>query len=105
MFSQLLANKELLEGAPIVIIVSPGWFYDPFSDGTSYSVFLEYNSDLFLDKILNDKDSEFRDYAIERFYSYSNEIVNPALSTRAFLHEHSAGKSISTNRFTVHFQV
>lgn len=53
--SQLAAMSNYLENSKIVIIVSPGWFEDKSSKGTSLQSFLEYNNERFLNSIWNNK--------------------------------------------------
>ncbi len=75
-YCQLLAKAGLLEGAPVVIILSPGWFEAKPARGTTSAVFLEYNSEEFL-RLLNHygEEDRFKHYAyagISRFYDELN---------------------------------
>ena len=93
-YSQLLANQDKLEGAPIVILLSPGWFHTHFSSGTASSSFLEYNTPTFLNQVLaNAPDDEFRAYEAKRIADFYTEIVNPDLSLKLLNYEHQSSKS------------
>ncbi|MBU0486866.1 MAG: D-alanyl-lipoteichoic acid biosynthesis protein DltD [Bacteroidetes bacterium] len=82
-FSALLANVSKLENAPIIILVSPGWFHSESAAGTSASVFLEFNSTSFLDKIaINDADEAFRMYESKRVSELYDEFSNPGLAMK-----------------------
>jgi D-alanyl-lipoteichoic acid biosynthesis protein DltD len=93
-YSQLLANESLLKNAPIVIILSPGWFESKFTKGTSSQVFLEFNSEDFLNKILKNKnDPEFRAYECERVAQLYTEFNAPSLELKLMNFESRASKS------------
>jgi poly-D-alanine transfer protein DltD len=93
-YSQLLANQDKLENAPIVILLSPGWFHTGFSAGTASSSFLEYNTPTFLNRILaNAQDDQFRAYQAKRVADFYTEIVNPDLSLKLLNYEHQSSKS------------
>ncbi|MDH4473566.1 MAG: D-alanyl-lipoteichoic acid biosynthesis protein DltD [Fluviicola sp.] len=93
-YSQLLANQDKLECAPIVILLSPGWFHTGFSAGTASSSFLEYNTPTFLNQVLaNAPDDEFRAYEAKRIADFYTEIVNPDLSLKLLNYEHQSSKS------------
>ena len=93
-YSQLLANTNRLNNAPIVIILSPGWFHSSSAKGTSSTIFLEFNSPRFLNSILNnDSISNFRQYETERISNYFNELVNPDLSCKLLYFERQSSKS------------
>jgi D-alanyl-lipoteichoic acid biosynthesis protein DltD len=94
-YSQLLANEERLENAPIVIILSPGWFESTASEGTSSSIFLEYNSKRFLNKIINDKnDSDLNAYLNMRISQFYEEFSSPNLELRIMNFKYLANQSI-----------
>lgn len=94
-YSQLLAKVDRLNNAPIVIMLSPGWFHSTGAKGTVASLFLEYNSYRFLNAILkNDSSLIFRKYEAERISNYYHEIVNPDLSIKLFNNENQSSKSI-----------
>jgi poly-D-alanine transfer protein DltD len=93
-YSQLLANSSLLKNAPIVIILSPGWFESKPAKGTSSEVFLEFNSENFLNKILKDKnDPEFHAYEYKRVAQLFNEFNSPNLELRLMNFEARASRS------------
>lgn len=93
-YSQLLANQDKLENAPIVILLSPGWFHTHFSAGTASSSFLEYNTPTFLNQVLaNAPDDQFRAYEAKRIAAIYTEIVNPDLSLKLLNYEHQSSKS------------
>ncbi|MES2555125.1 MAG: D-alanyl-lipoteichoic acid biosynthesis protein DltD [Bacteroidota bacterium] len=93
-YSQLLANQDKLENAPIVILLSPGWFHTHFSSGTAAASFLEYNTPTFLNQVLaNAPDDEFRAYEAKRIADFYSEIVNPDLSLKLLNYEHQSSKS------------
>ncbi|ASS48550.1 MAG: hypothetical protein A3D31_07660 [Candidatus Fluviicola riflensis] len=93
-YSQLLANQDKLENAPIVILLSPGWFHTHFSAGTASVSFLEYNTPTFLNQVLaNAPDDEFRAYEAKRIADFYTEIVNPDLSLKLLNYEHQSSKS------------
>ncbi|HLP54252.1 MAG TPA: D-alanyl-lipoteichoic acid biosynthesis protein DltD [Fluviicola sp.] len=93
-YSQLLANQDKLENAPIVILLSPGWFHTHFSGGTASSSFLEYNTPTFLNQVLaNAPQDEFRAYEAKRIADFYTEIVNPDLSLKLLNYEYQSSKS------------
>lgn len=94
-FSQLLANEHKLKDAPVVIMLSPGWFDAKYSSGTSAALFLEFNSETYLNAIFRHAEpSEFRDYAVHRISNLFSEITNPDLTTKLIFYEEQSGKSI-----------
>ena len=96
-FSQLLAHESELENTPIVIILSPGWFQSDDAKGTASPIFLEYNSDVFLNSIVNNtsaSDAVFRKYEARRIADLYTEIVNPDLTTKLLFFEHQSTKSV-----------
>jgi poly-D-alanine transfer protein DltD len=93
-YSQLLANESLLKNAPIVIILSPGWFESKSSKGTSSELFLEFNSENFLNKILKTKnDTEFHTYEYKRVAYLFNDFNSPSLELRLMNFEFRASQS------------
>ncbi len=93
-YSQLLANQDKLNNAPIVILLSPGWFHTHFSSGTASVSFLEYNTPTFLNQVLaNAPKDEFRAYEAKRIADFYTEIVNPDLSLKLLHYEHQSSKS------------
>jgi D-alanine transfer protein len=94
MFSQLLANSDRLPDARIVFIISPGWFESKNALGTSSEVFLEYNSERFLQKILDKESSDnFRIYASRRIAEMYPEFNSPSLPLKLLNFEGRASKS------------
>ena len=94
-YSQLLANENRLKDAPIIIVLSPGWFHSKDANGTSASLFLEFNSPRFLNAILlNDSNPVFKQYETERISDFYDEIVNPDLCINLLYFEHQSDKSI-----------
>jgi|GEM_PF-995993 len=96
-FSQLLANTTKLKGAKIVFIISPGWFESKPTKGTSSAIFLEYNSDRYLKKILtnhNEEDGVFKAYAEKRVNELYSEFNSPNLPLKLMSFEHNFSKSI-----------
>jgi len=94
-YSQLLANENRLENAPIVIILSPGWFYSRSANGTSAPIFLEFNSSRFVNSILqNDSSQLFKQYEIIRISNFLHEIKTPDLSFKICSLEIESMKSI-----------
>ena len=93
-YTQLLANKERLENAPIIIILSPGWFESKAAKGTSSEIFLEFNSERFLHKILADKKpSEFHTYLYKRIAEMYTEFTSPGIELKLMNFYHLASKS------------
>jgi D-alanine transfer protein len=96
-YSQLLAHEEKLEGAPIFIILSPGWFAN---NGTSSECFLEYNSTSMMNAILNsEKNNEFKKYEMKRVADMYTELVNPDVSFRLLYLENIANKNSINHLF------
>lgn len=75
-YSQLLSRSAYLKDAPVVIILSPGWFEAKPSRGTTSDVYLEYMSDAAVSELQETQlPQEFRNYAnrgIARFYPELN---------------------------------
>jgi D-alanyl-lipoteichoic acid biosynthesis protein DltD len=93
-YSQLLANENRLKNAPIVIILSPGWFESKSTKGTSSAIFLEYNSEWFLKTInKNSIDNEFTAYENKRISQLYNEFNAPNLELKLMNYKHLASKS------------
>ncbi len=94
-YSQLLANEERLKDAPIVIILSPGWFHADAANGTSSEVFLEYNSERFMNNIIrNDSSKAFTDYEIKSISGFNKSYSNPNLALKIFKFKHLSSKDI-----------
>jgi len=97
-YSQLLANENRLENAPIVIVLSPIWFVSKFSKGTTSSLFLEFNSSKFIENILNiNNNSEltpFKKYEAKRIGDFYTEILNPDNNLKRLFLEGQSSKSI-----------
>lgn len=82
-FCQMLAYSDRLKNAPVVIILSPGWFEDKSSQGTSSAVLLEYLSDRLLNRIVQlPHNSEFQHYAYEGISRYAPEFSSPSAAFR-----------------------
>lgn len=93
-YSQLLANENRLNNAPIVIILSPGWFISETANGTTASLFLEFNSSRFLNSIINnDSIANFKQYEIARISSFYDKIINPDLSLKILYFEKKLSES------------
>jgi D-alanine transfer protein len=93
-YSQLLANESRLKDAPIVIILSPGWFESKSAKGTSSAIFLEYNSEWFLKTInKNKKDTEFTAYENKRVSRLYNEFNSPNLEIKLMNFKHRSNSS------------
>ena len=93
-YSQLLANQSRLKNAPVVIVLSPGWFHSDFAKGTTSDLFLEFNSPAFLNSIFyNAPESEFKLYEGERIADFYDEIVNPDLSMRLLYMHYQSSRS------------
>lgn len=58
--AQMVALGDFIKGAKIGIIVSPGWFEDRFSAGTSLKVFLDQNPLWFTSSLLSSPDNHYR---------------------------------------------
>lgn len=93
-YTQLLAKEHLLKNAPISIILSPGWFESKASKGTSSEVFLEFNSEHFLNNILKNKTTDsFHDYLYTRVAMLFPELNAPSLEIKLMNFYHQASKS------------
>lgn len=96
-FSQLLSNESKLENTPIVIVLSPSWFTSKDAKGATSALFLEYNSDRFIESILNNSDSslsEFKEYEAKRISDFYTEINNPSLNFGSLFIENESNKSV-----------
>jgi|SRR3954468_12445216 len=94
-YTQLLANEQKLKNARIVIILSPGWFESKPSLGTTSSLFLEFNSDKFLNRILSaDSQTNFHSYAYKRIAQFYTEFNSPSLELKLMNFNHQASKSV-----------
>ena len=93
-YTQLLAKEQLLNTAPVVIILSPGWFESKASKGTSSKIFLEFNSERFLNKIIeNENDSEVHTYLHKRIAQLYSEFNSPSIEIKLMNFKHNATKS------------
>lgn len=77
-YSQLLACRERLPGAPVVIILSPGWFEGKYAAGTTAPVYMNYVSPWMLQKMMYDSSAHCRRYVTKRFASLYPDITSPA---------------------------
>jgi D-alanyl-lipoteichoic acid biosynthesis protein DltD len=94
-YMQLLAKQQLLKNAPIVIILSPGWFESKPSRGTSSEVFLEFNSERFLNNVLKEDDhSLYYHYACKGVSHLYEEFNSPSLELRLMNFKYRASKSL-----------
>jgi len=93
-FTQLLANKERLKDAPIVIMVSPTWFQGKDALGTSSQVFLEFVNEQFLRKITNSEASGFKQYFGKRLAEMYDDFTSPSLALKGCYYDYQASKSI-----------
>lgn len=92
--SQLLAHHQKLQNAPIVIILSPSWFESKTTKGTPSEIFLEFNSDRSLNKILNNKtDKQYTDYLNKRVADMFHDFNSPNLELKLMYNQHQASKS------------
>jgi poly-D-alanine transfer protein DltD len=93
-YSQLLANEGRLKDAPIMIILSPMWFMGKEAEGTSSKIFLEFNSERFLKRIIsNDSIAEFKTYEAEIISSMFSDFGSPGFALKQLYFEHQASKS------------
>jgi D-alanyl-lipoteichoic acid biosynthesis protein DltD len=98
-YSQLLANEKRLKNAPIVIVLSPGWFSE-YAKGTSSSIFLEFNSSRYLTQIFQNKTlPEFKAYEAKRISDLYTEFSNADLTLTMFYLEAQASKNIFFKAF------
>jgi D-alanyl-lipoteichoic acid biosynthesis protein DltD len=82
-YSQLMANEQKLKNASIVIILSPGWFESKASGGTTSQLFLEFNSENFLNRILEDPNQTvFHNYEYKRVAQLYDEFNSPNLELK-----------------------
>lgn len=93
-YSQLLANKNRLKNAPLIIIVSPGWFESKPSKGTSSEVFLEFNSERYLNRIIKDEhETIFNAYLFKRISQLYCEFNSPNLEIKLMNFKYRASQS------------
>ncbi len=96
-YSQLLANANRLENAPVVIVLSPGWFFSKSTKGTASSSFLEFNSGQFMENILHIDDqsslASLKKYEARRLGDFYTEILNPDINLRQLFFEYQSSKS------------
>ncbi|MBL7748903.1 MAG: hypothetical protein JNM19_15805 [Chitinophagaceae bacterium] len=82
-YCQLLAKSHLLDGAPVVIILSPGWFEAKPSRGTTSAVFLEYNSEAFMRGLHHyNVEDRFKHYAYAGISHFYDELNAPDAAFR-----------------------
>ena len=97
-YSQLLANENRLENAPVVIMLSPCWFYGKAAKGTTTELFLEFNSSKFIENILNISNRSdlvpFKKYEVKRVGDFYTEFLNPDINLRLLFLEGQSSKSI-----------
>jgi len=94
-FTQLLANNNRLKNAPIVFIISPGWFEAKPALGTTSKIFLEFNSERYLNLInKNISDLEFVNYAKKRISMMYYEFNSPSLELKLMNFKHMSSLSI-----------
>jgi D-alanine transfer protein len=97
-YSQLLANEELLKNAPIVIIISPLWFQKNYAQGTNPNCFLQYTTEKFLNKIIhNDSVEEFKNYELKRISDFYSTYGSPTIGMRNAYILNSASKNYFSN--------
>jgi len=95
-FTQLLANYNRLNHAPVAFIISPGWFESKPTKGTSSEVFLEFNSERFLENINRDtsgQNAPFREYCGKRVADLYSEFNSPNLQLKLMNSRYRASKS------------
>lgn len=94
-YSQLLANDNRLNNAPVVIILSPMWFQSDAADGTSAKIFLEFNSERFVNNIIeNESADEFKDYESKRISELYTDFSSPDFALKQMHFQHEASRSI-----------
>ncbi|HEX8517498.1 MAG TPA: D-alanyl-lipoteichoic acid biosynthesis protein DltD [Bacteroidia bacterium] len=94
-YSQLLANSDRLKDARIVIILSPMWFLSKEAAGTASPVFLEFNSENFLNRIVqNNPENDFERYENKRVSDMFSDFTSPSFALRQMHFEHESSKSI-----------
>lgn len=91
-YSQLLACRERLPDAPVVIILSPGWFEGKYAAGTPAPVYMNYVSPWMLQKMMYDSSAHCRHYVTKRFASLYPEITSPATMHREMYLRYCAGR-------------
>jgi D-alanyl-lipoteichoic acid biosynthesis protein DltD len=93
--SQLLAKQEIINQAPIVIILSPSWFESKATKGTPSAIFLEFNSNRFLHQMIQNNTSNFySDYLFKRVSDLYQEFNSPNLELRLMFNKYQASKSV-----------
>lgn len=91
-YSQLLACRERLPNAPVVIILSPGWFEGKYAAGTPAPVYMNYVSPRMLQKMMYDSSAHCSKYVTTRFASLYPEITSPATMHREMYLRYCAGR-------------
>jgi poly-D-alanine transfer protein DltD len=93
-YSQLLANEDRLKDARIVVILSPMWFFSKEAAGTSSAIFLEFNSENFLNRIIhNDSIPAFKAYENRRVSGMFSEFSSPGLALKQMHFGHQSSIS------------
>lgn len=93
-YSQLLSRWQQLRDAPVVVILSPGWFEAKPSRGTTSSVYLEYMSDADVVAMQGSQlPTEFIAYANKGIASFYDELNAPSAGFRYANLRHRAGRS------------
>lgn len=98
-YSQLLANADRLKDAPVVIILSPGWFEGKYAAGTTAPVYMKFISPAMLQAIAADTSDECRRYVAERVASYFPEINSPAAIHRQLYLDHQSARDPFSGAF------
>lgn len=98
-YSQLLAKGNRLRDAPVVIILSPGWFEGKYAAGTAAPVYLKFISSAMLERIDADTSDECRRYVAQRVASYLPEINSPAAIHRKLYLDHRARRDPFSGAF------
>ena len=81
-YTQLYSARKYLNNSKIVIIISPNWFINRYSVGTSLASFFKFNNNRFLHRIINNSSQNdlFKNYIGEYIVkNYSNIESNNTL--------------------------
>lgn len=88
-YSQLLAHADRLKNAPVVIILSPGWFAgNDAATGTPSEIWLKFNSPSMLQRINEDTSANEKTVFAERFSEMFFDINHPSPEHKYFFYEH-----------------
>ncbi|MES2628040.1 MAG: D-alanyl-lipoteichoic acid biosynthesis protein DltD, partial [Bacteroidota bacterium] len=95
-YSQLLANYNKLSGVKVIVIVSPMWFQSDYAFGTTSPVFLQFNPDSYLERILENSNipKHFKAYEEERVAEFYGDFTSPTLPFKTMFLDHQAGKNV-----------